>query len=296
MVQGYINVNGYGIAILGDPLSDDINDILTEIINVLDDINDILDELIPLLETVDELISTTEDFVSDESKECIETKKLELEALKAQAEANPDDPNLIQQIKDKSIELQDCIDAYEAELAVILDNLFLITKDVFDTYVQNTCDGSEVNDFNNAILPISDFNFRRTQLENSIPSGGPGFTGFTAGLIIEDSTSIDLSNVYSPSLEPIANNYYQVEEDYQVCVMLDKLMGITSGTPEYTEPKDALIIANLYLLASSEVIDDISERIANGESNDSIKTDPLIIDELINSLKIALFYKLYKRL
>jgi len=299
MIQGHINVNGFGVAILGDPISDVINDGVNTIINTLEDLSDILDELIPVLEAAEELLATTQTLVSPDKKKCVEDAKANLKTLETQAQ----NPNLTQaqkdaladQIKAATVVLKNCIDAYNAELLLIAGRYLEITKNVYDDFVETKCTQSVYDLFESASPPLSDFTTKLNEMMSNLPPVSPGTSSLSLQYSKKDSISGERTQFFTASSNLFADDYYKKESDYQVCKLLDKLLGKSTGNDQYTSTNDALAIASLYLNASSTVVDDIGKLINEGKTNQQIENDQAIRNALIDALKLGLFYKIYKR-
>ena len=143
MIDGFIEVDGYGLAVLGDDISDAINGNLDNIIGVLQDLSDVLTELIPMLEDLEKLIEETGHLVDPEIISCIEDAKQDIEELKAQAEASPAPPDdVLAQIKldieTKAAELKVCIDQYNDQIEGILNNILAFIPSSIN-FINNNC-------------------------------------------------------------------------------------------------------------------------------------------------------------
>jgi len=277
MVDGCVVVNGFGLAVLGDPLSDEINSVLTDIISVLDDLNDILDELIPVLEQIDELVATTETMVSQETKDCIEVAKNELDSLRQIAELDPNHPNIIDLIKDKADELQDCIDQYENEIALILDRLPNILNACFAAEV-TSCSGYEslLTEINNIKTNVS--GLRETMKDNTLASLPLSTTTsvLTMSAEIDSTGETDLPTpIFNQQINDQVNLYYEKETEYQVCSFLSKVELIVQ------DPEGTLENVKLILKLFVEASDDLSTELGT-YINDGL-TDQEIIDLLLET-------------
>jgi hypothetical protein len=128
MIDGFLEIKGYGLAILGDEISDAINSNLDGIISVLTDLSDVLTTLIDILEDAEKLIDETGHLVDPQIVKCVEDNTALLKDLKAQAEVEPTLPDdelaaIKLQIEQVSSELKDCLDQYNAELESILNGI-----------------------------------------------------------------------------------------------------------------------------------------------------------------------------
>lgn len=176
MIQGVINVNGFGLAVLGDTLSDIINEGINDILDVLDDIDEILDQLIPVLEAIDELIAQTGQMVPPDIQKCLEDAK---KALQVYLNTNPDKslPATKEKILELTEDIEDCMVLYNDALAKILNGLIELIPAYFASIANDPiCDQQVIsqlyNATNQAYKPQFDINIQ--SLYNNWISGQGG--------------------------------------------------------------------------------------------------------------------------
>ncbi|MBP6235752.1 MAG: hypothetical protein KA536_06410 [Saprospiraceae bacterium] len=290
MINGFILVSGYGIAVLGEPLSGDINEWTNEVINVLTDIDEILDVVGPILESIEELVANAENVLSEEAKNCLENAVRDLEALKVIAEGPNPPANIGQQIKDATIVLQNCKTKADAELAAILDKFFIISNKILDDYV---CNPTQLESDYLAAAPslINEFNTEKTSIIGMVGSNTQNyFSNMTLAQSRLDSFSIELSEFSNTNLNIAKNQFYNAESEYKVCLFVTKLRN-----GQYESAQDAAQIASLYILAGSSIVNEISDLVEIGRSNDEIATDANIIQSFKDAVIELLYLKLYPK-
>ena len=242
MISGCIDVAGYGLAILGDAISDAINDAVNDIINVLEDISDILEDLIPLLEDIEELVETTGNLVSEETKNCIEDAKEDLEALQVLAEGPNPPEDIADQIKAATVVLEQCHQAYQDELALILDQLLVLYNNSLTT-ISNDCiannnyqtefDNSKTN-LNQQIPTASDF----IQTLPSVFSNGTGLGILTVEDPNPEDAIFDAPEEHVTNLDPLfvsaSDSFFDEQKRASACIFMSKLFESLNGASEFS--------------------------------------------------------------
>jgi len=265
MVNGCIIINGLGQNILGDDIINTLNDIM----DILETVDDLLENLIDILEGIEELVETTGDYVDPTLVECVENATQALEDL-----AN--DPGATdQQVQQAQATLDACLEDYNAALALILDNLFIVMDGIFDEL--KTCDVSALE---------STYLIEKSEIETLVQTGSDNFEmTFPAGGTGLDETvwseSVEQVDVEDPEdltgVDPFylttVEEFYTAENDYQFCTAIQAL-DVEITTVE--QAKDLLL---LVLEAGNDFVPIVADKIqehTDASGNINIQT---VIDE-----------------
>jgi len=301
MIGGCINVDGYGVAILGDDISDAINDAVNDILNVLEDLSDILEDLIPMLEDIEELVETTGDLVSEGAKTCIEDAKADLLVLQGIAEGPSPPEDIVDQIKAATVVLEQCHQAYQAELEQILNDLnFIITETlnvmigqcndpmVFGNW-QSEWDTNSYQDF------ITDFTAKMTTMLDEFPVSndpekGLGDNVYDLGFEQQTEEEYDFTDLPTDLLND-SEVYYTTESNYQFCYVLDKYESATNG---FSGLDVAKFFIKAFLEIGTELVDDVATRLDQGETKEEIAADPVFQNTFKTTFQEVLRYESYQ--
>ncbi len=302
MIDGFLEIKGYGLAILGDDISDAIKGGLDGVIGVLEDLSDVLEELIPILEDLETLVETTGHLVDPLTKKCVEDKANELEALKLAAEANPkpSDAELAQiklDIESVSAELKDCLDDYNAQLDVILGKLYQVFVKGFESMTLECTNTPYLADYQGVeSWPQDQLNL----LIGSLGSNTFSPDNNADGVEFEVDPDADPNNV-EYLLKPIESSwdiddpnlvlrkeFYDKEVTFARCKFLD----IVGNSPGGFSDTDAKILFKAFMGAGLEVIDDLGPAIQSDDTPLTIYTNnKQLIDKAFNSYLIHYLYK-----
>jgi len=304
MIQGHVDVDGYGLAILGDDLSDAINDAANDIINVLTDISSILEELIPMLEEIEDLVETTGHLVSEEAKNCILLAQEDLDGLKLLAESDNPPDNIVEQIKIATAALELCHEEYEEELATILNKLVEL-MDHSVTQMLIDCGGEDdlMEDAYNAILgsPANPETQLNAYLDNMLANLNVASTpqgGATDGQEEYTQTTITdyLSEDFITSQE--MEDYLEAESNYTTCELINRLNEL-GGFP-YTEESDLLesintikVILTVFLTSGDDLVQSLGEALRSDDDAATIYEDAdnkeLIKESFRKSVQVVIY-------
>ena len=301
MIDGCINVDGYGVSILGDDISDAINDAVNDIINVLEEISDILEDLIPLLEDIEELVETTGDLVSESAKTCIEDAKSDLEALQLIAEGPSPPADIADQIKAAVVVLEQCHIMYQAELEQILNDLNYIVSETLNIMIGQCSDPLFYEDWdtdwdsNSYQDFINDFTTKMATMLDEFPVSndpekGLGETIYDIGFEQETEEEYDFTELPSEMLLE-SSAYYTIESNYQFCYILDQYEGASNG---FSGLDVATFFAKAFLEIGTELVDDISARLDAGETKEAIANDPNFHQTFQTAFQELLRYESYQ--
>lgn len=296
MVDGVVIVNGYGFALLGDPISGDINNIINNIINVLTDINDILIELTPLLESIEELVATTSQFVDPTIVNCIKNKAHVLDSLKLIAIENPNDPTIIDQIKVVTTELENCKSLYDEQLAIVMERLVqLMDKSISKIYLDCSANGNYLTQFNaENPKPEQWLNTRIDAIFSQFPWNGDGLDSRNEPPIykeIKELSQDDVSNIQE------IQDYYGVEAKHVTCLVVEDFN--TNGGLPFSNPNDLQvsigIIKNMlavFLKAGKNLVEELSDELKSTEPiEDVYNNNKAYIDESYRKSVLQIIYK-----
>ncbi len=296
MVDGVVIVNGYGFALLGDPISGDINNIINNIINVLDDINDILVEITPLLESIEELVATTSQFVDTSLVNCVINKAHVIDSLKLIAQQNPNDPTIVDQIKVVTAELENCKMLYDQQLAIVMERLVqLMDKSI--TKIHEDC----VTNSNYTALftaenpkPEQWLNTRLDAIFSQFPGGGEGLDSRNEPPVykeIKELNSDDVSNLQE------IQDYYGVEAKHVTCLVVQDFN--SNGGLPFSNPNELQvsigIIKNMlavFLKAGKNLVEELSDELKSSEPiEDVYNNNKTYIDESYRKSVLQVIYK-----
>ncbi len=308
MIDGYLEIKGYGLAVLGDDISNAINTGLEDIIGVLDNLDDVLEIIIPILEDIDALIDQAGEFVDEETKNCMKTKEAQIEALEAAAKATnpiPTEEELAQiklDIEQLAAELKVCIDEFNAQV---------------DQYI---------GDFINVLVPISN-NLKAECTPEVLQGLEDGYIEMTGDLIQEytaqqqlllqsltedyesemneilgndngvesDEFEIQVTEDTEPFDQDLlnqSNTFYSIENEYQYC----QLMVSFDGQMSLDQAKEIL---RIFLNVGEEFGVALKAKMDSGLTLDQIVNDTSednLTDLMRGYIKKSLQYKSYKNI
>ncbi len=306
MIQGEIEMNAFGLAILGDDLSDAINTGVNNILNILDDILDILNELDDILDAVDELVETTGDLVSEDTKNCLVTAAAELQALKEQAESYTNQgqeppQQLVDDIKAKTAELEACQAAYDAELANILDDLNIVITGILPILFSEDCgdypDQLLSNYTTNKNAKNVYFMSKNDALLQNLTEDYDDVMeslGLDASGVEDLSYQIEDEDVETEALTA-ANNFYEGENLYHYC---DLLFAMTDdGSAEKIDtPAEVGKLLKLFLEVGEQLVPAITTLKEQGVDPPDIVTNVDIQNLLRQYLRESIQFRSYNNI
>ncbi len=308
LIDGYLEIDGFGLALLGDELSDAINGSLDVIISTLEDINEILEELIPMLENIEALLETTSHLVDPAIVNCIKLHEATLIGLKNTLETNENltdaEKDVIkQQIKTVSGLLQDCIDQYNAELAAILGALTKFVPWAIQE-LRESCDpDAEITNVENFNLDNSDLIVTPTELEvilNGMIDGNP--EGDQSIPMFENVYSFDYALI-EPYEETSDNDmileYYQKESNRDFCILMDQLTIKINDSTNPLSLEEIKVMLKVLSNMSEETINKISVKVKEKTDIDPLFNDwqqiyPDLEEDIKMAFKKAIVQYLYK--
>lgn len=284
MVAGFILVSGYGVAILGEPLSGDINEWTNEVINVLTDIDEILDVVGPILEAAEELVKSTEGLLSEQTKQCIENAVNAIKVLETEAKSTNPAPTpermteIIAEIKALNITLKQCNADAKNELAVVIDKMidfieFVIPKLSSTILPIGSPYGCNLANVTSNYVPNS-LNYQNTfsQSINSI------FTSLLGGnepmAKVENLEKVDNTVVLPTNINvQQVKDFYEAEMEYEFCVVITKLNEILNANNGEMSLADATYLLRLFLALGTDVSSLIGNDLKNNVDFNDILTN-----------------------
>jgi len=225
MIDGCIVIDGFGVAILGDDISDQINNVLEDVINVLEEVDDILEELIPVLEDIEKFVEETKDLVDPDDVGCdLEQLKNDLEVLTTQTPAAT-----AEELKTAAELLKNCQEAYDEALEAVLDKIIKVIEFAIEggdnsSSLDDLCNDGSTIDHDLAALQPTTFNTTYTDVVTNIwteilSSGGSGGGTLTPSTGADFESSESLSDFVASEHPNGAEilNYMEVERNDAMC-------------------------------------------------------------------------------
>jgi len=308
MIDGYLEINGYGLAILGDDISDAINSSLDSIIGVLDDLDDVLEHIIPVLEGIDALIDQAGEFVDEETKNCLKTKEAQIMVLEEQAKATNPEPTEAQiaqiklDIEKLAGELKICMDSFNAQVDAYLEDLINVLVPI-TINLQNECSQNVIDDLEIAYDEVvgdlmEDYTANQDLLIQSLPANKETELEEILGEEMEselaeyESKITEESEPFDPDLLIQSNAFYEIENNLQYC----NLMSSFNGQLTLEEAKEIL---RIFLNVGEEFGGSLKSKLDSGMTNQEIinETDEGNLTDLMRTyIKKSLQYKSYKNI
>ena len=243
LINGFIEIDGFGLALLGDDISDAIQNGLDDVISVLETLSEVLEAIIPVLENIEKIIEETGHLVSDDIKQCLLDEKVKLEELIALTEAipAPSEAELAQiklDIESVSAKLDDCKKQYDEAVNQIL--VALLTY--YNASITNQINACSVNQNYEGTYALakSDLDPHVFSLSEFVSSASPQINngGGILGLVDDTENEVkrtrdaDPNHILDPVFTQKVDDYFLQQSEYSVCLFLDKLNDWTGeGTP-----------------------------------------------------------------
>jgi len=303
MIDGFIEVDGFGLAILGDDLSDAINGSLDGIIGVLEDIGTVLEELIPILEDIEDLIEEVGHLGDPMTIQCIQEKTALLEELIALTEASPEpSEEQLDQIKldieKVSAELKKCKDDLDDQIEAILLSVsdfipyFIHQVAVVDGMCGDLASLEADYDLNNDKY--------RSQFDDDVDELIGIWSQSNSGLESPEKVSTFELEVSNPIFDEEDLEAYYVETilQFDFCRAVTSLdlgyQSIDLSTPAGVQEKldRTKVFLEILTEAGSVLSNELSEKKKNGDSNESIYAAHK--EELVTAFKNVIIKKAYK--
>ncbi len=306
MIDGFVEIDGYGFAILGDEISDAINEGVNVILNGLETASEILGEVLQILEGIEDLVETTGHLVSEGAKNCVQNAsdqlKIEEENLSEiienenSTEAEIEAAKLL--VQNATTALNICMENYNNELAAILEDLLKVINLTIGNISSSCQSGGEFADWEDwtaydfsPIIAGYEAEVEDILLNGMPNSGGSGISETEyelgiEGVIIEE---IDESSLDQTKLQT-AQEYYEIESTYQICYVLDSYNNSTNG---FNGIESAIFFAKLFLAIGEDIAIEVGERLEN-ETPIEISSDQDFIDQFKTSLIESLIFKAYE--
>ena len=308
MIDGYIVINGFGLALLGDDISDAINGSLDEIINGLEDISEILEELIPILEDIEELVNTSGHLVDPEIVACIETHKNTLEELEEELKNNTslseeELEGIKQEIKSVSALLKVCIDQFNEALETILTSVVQFIPFAIEE-LYNSCDIDLLNqELDQLKLANPNIFLTPDELEVALDEFIENSEGTFAIPAFENTYSFDyqLNEPVEDNLEnQIITQFYEKEQERNLCILLEDINGYINDENNPVLVEELKLILKVLSNLSAETINTISTKVKEEKSKDPNFNDwQLIFDDvevgLKQAFKLAILQYIYNK-
>ncbi len=307
MIEGYLEIDGFGLALLGDDISDAINGSLDDIITVLEDIDEILEELIPLLEDLEDLIETTGHLVDPAIVECIEEHKETLEGYENELKTNEnlsqeEIDEIKQNIKIVSELLQDCVDQYNAAIDAILGSINTFMPWAIQEIEQECVVDDEINNVE-AFIEANESEIISPADFETILDGLKDNTGEIEIPAFDNVYTFDYSLI-EPYDESLSENamvleYYEKEMDRDMCILMNQLTIRINDTSNPLSIEDLKIILKTLSNMSEATIDKISMKVKEKTDEDPEFDDwqqifPELEDDIKMAYKMAIVQYLYK--
>ncbi|MFT6337101.1 MAG: hypothetical protein ACJATI_003863 [Halioglobus sp.] len=303
MIDGFIEVDGFGLAILGDDLSDAINGSLDSIIGVLTTFSEVLEELIPILENIEDLIEEIGHLGDPLTIKCIKDNSILLEELISLSEATPkpSDAQLAQiklDIEKVSAVLKKCKDDLDDQIEAILLSLsdfipyFIHEVAVVDGMCNDMSTLEADYDLNNDKY--------KTQFDDDVDALMGIWSQSNSGLESPEKVSVFEQEVSTPIFDENDLESYYIETilQFDFCRAVTSLdlgyQSISDPTPANIQDKlsRAKVFLEILTEAGSVVTNELSVKKKNGDSNESIYTAHK--EDLILAFKNVLIKKAYK--
>lgn len=283
MIQGVVNVNGFGLAVLGDDISDAINDHINNILDALDDLETMLDNIIPILEAADELVKTTGGLVDQQIIDCIQTQTDILENEMQQEE--PDQSVIVA----ATTQLQLCLDQYNQQMEQLLDGISDFMVYLFEQGIPQFC--NENNQFSQFENDESLSNYLD---DLNAPSTNPvinSSTGFTQSQVYSFQNSQNILLGDDQSYQQ-AHDFYMLEANYLLCKSSPEIANaiIENENISLEKTRDML---KLLVRLGHDVASVIAEDIKEDRSNEDIYSNHKI--KIHNALKKSIYDFSYRK-
>lgn len=270
MLDGYIEVDGFGLAILGDDISDAINNALDDIVDGLETATEILEVIIPVLEDIEEWYDLVQDLLDPETKLCIETNTALLEEKKLALQNNPSEEEVIalkQQIEQLSAILKGCQEDADVQINQNLENVFTFMKEALMT-IEEDCDYSESGVlYQEYLANIGDMQDVFATEKLTIESQ---FGAVVENDLEEDENPIyeyteDVPNDIEPELAQELIAFYSPIAAWDYCISIQKLKNHFVGQSE-PSIEDAKLLLELYLSVGADFHIELSVDVKQGMS------------------------------
>lgn len=299
MTDGVIHVKGIGLAILGDDISNAINDQLDGILNTLEDLEDILDDIIETIELMDDFYYSIKDLVTEENKECFNSAMQILNQMVADAQAG--DPDItLEMIQNQMQAVKDCLDEAEDDAIVNTANVKELLKYSFSE-IHFECTEEELS-----IDYLNDMSFTQDNTTELISNMFDSFdAGSSSGLspslgALDVVTYQDFSSFDNDSyLAGVADIDMILEHYERECLFLlcnvsqiydDQNVLDQSGSTEILES-----ILNSMIAVDADLVNQFSEELTNNvpvEEIYQIEANKVFIKKAIAR---AVAYNLYSK-
>ncbi|MGB3079041.1 MAG: hypothetical protein WBB31_08210 [Saprospiraceae bacterium] len=282
LVSGSIKVNGFGLALLGDDLSNSINDLVNKVLDPLISLDQMLEEISDMLELIDEYVETTKQLVSQETKDCLTNAKANLVALQQQQP-----PATEAELKAAAVEVQNCLTLYNQEIAAIMASISEVIQPLTEKIFQESCqtqledlriayEGS-TSPFVEGVVnkPLDNY----TSLYTAYINAHPLILNTelqSAGFITSDPFTkyypIEPAEIPSTA-NSLQAEFYSKESAYHFCYLMDLIANPNSS--EYMDtPEEIKILLKLLLEVGNQIVDDIQSMVKAGYTNEEIVNDP----------------------
>ena len=265
MVEGTVEVRGVGV----DILSDELEQLLDDVIDAIDTIDDLLAAAEEILETLDEIIAIAEDYLpAGVLEDLLDAREALMNAQQQYEDAVASgDPDAIaeaeQALEDARQQLEDANAAYKEALGALFADFLEVVIALIGDLLEDCLLSDLFTGYESALNTFDE----QIQEYNNVITLPPEFNDPSGTFLQEDYSEFgveDLDDLEIEEIDNLAIDFYQKEMDYMLCVALDKI------SEEMSSEDTAQQLDVLLKEVGFNLLDEISQRLQAGEDTATI--------------------------